>query len=109
MYQILEVGDEWNILNCIVKGYKIFPITQAILEKFLVNSLFHYTKISTMDMKVLVYSNFSQKWEKNEISKLHEEWGFTLPSIGARFKKLEKKLSKGFSQASLFLLPTFLD
>jgi hypothetical protein len=29
---------------------------------------------------------------------------FTLPSVGARFKKLEKKLSKGFSQTSLFLL-----
>jgi hypothetical protein len=26
---------------------------------------------------------------------------------GARFKRLERKLSKGFSQDSLFLLPTF--
>jgi hypothetical protein len=25
-------------------------------------------------MKVLVYSNFSKKLEKNEISKLYEEW-----------------------------------
>jgi hypothetical protein len=32
----------------------------------------------------------------------------TLPNIGARFKRLERKLSKGFSQDSLFLLPTFL-
>jgi hypothetical protein len=31
---------------------------------------------------------------------------FTLPSVGARFKKPEKKLSKGFSQTSLFLLRT---
>jgi hypothetical protein len=28
-----------------------------------------------VDMKVLVYSNFSKKnWEKNEISKLHGNW-----------------------------------
>jgi hypothetical protein len=32
----------------------------------------------------------------------------TLPSVGANFKRLERKLSKGFSQDSLFLLPTFL-
>jgi hypothetical protein len=25
-------------------------------------------------MKVMVYFNFSKKMEKNEISKLHEEW-----------------------------------
>jgi hypothetical protein len=43
--------------------------------------------------------------EKNEISKLHEEWKishfqmhFTFPNAGARFKKPERKLSKGFSQ-----------
>jgi hypothetical protein len=35
--------------------------TLAILEELLVNSLFHETKISTMDMKVLGYSNFSKK------------------------------------------------
>jgi hypothetical protein len=33
---------------------------------------------------------------------------FTLPSVGARFKKPEKKLSKDFSQTSFFLLPTIL-
>jgi hypothetical protein len=33
---------------------------------------------------------------------------FTLPTIGARFKKPERKLSKGFFQTSLFLLATFL-
>jgi hypothetical protein len=32
----------------------------------------------------------------------------TLPSVGARFKRLERKLSKVFSQDSLFLLPTIL-
>jgi hypothetical protein len=50
-------------------------IILAILEEFLVNAKFLKTKIPTVDMKVLVYSNFSQKnLEKNEISKLHEEW-----------------------------------
>jgi hypothetical protein len=29
---------------------------------------------------------------------------FTLPSVGARFKRLKRELSKGFSQDSLFLL-----
>jgi hypothetical protein len=33
---------------------------------------------------------------------------FTLPNVGARLKKPEWKLSKGFSQTSFFLLPTFL-
>jgi hypothetical protein len=32
---------------------------------------------------------------------------FTLPSVETRLKKLERKLSKVFSQTSLFLLPTF--
>jgi hypothetical protein len=48
---------------------------------------------------------FGKKWN------LQVLWGmenFTLPSVGARFKRLERKLSKGFSQNSLFLLPTFL-
>jgi hypothetical protein len=34
---------------------------------------------------------------------------FTLPSIGARFKKPERKLSKGSPQTSLFLLPFWAD
>jgi hypothetical protein len=40
-----------------------------------VNSLFHYTKIPMMEMKVLVYSNFRKNifWKKKEISKLHEK------------------------------------
>jgi hypothetical protein len=49
-------------------------ITLAILVEFLVISVFHETKFPTVDMKVQVYSKFSQKKEKNEISKLHEEW-----------------------------------
>jgi hypothetical protein len=52
MYQILEVGDEWNILKCILS------IMLAILEEFLVGSLFHETKISIVNMKVQVYYNF---------------------------------------------------
>jgi hypothetical protein len=60
---------------CTQEGYKFFSIILAILVEFLVISLFHETKIPMVDMKVQVYSNFSKKnWEKNEISKLHEEW-----------------------------------
>jgi hypothetical protein len=33
---------------------------------------------------------------------------FTLPSVEARFKKPKRKLSKGFSQTSFFMLPIFL-
>jgi hypothetical protein len=52
------------------------------LEEFLVNSIFNQKKIPTMDMKVLVYSNFREKKES--------PWrmeDFALPSAGARFKK----------------------
>jgi hypothetical protein len=104
----LEVGDEWNILKCTLHWRRVqkISITQANLEEFLVNSLFHEVK-SSVDMKV--YSKFSKKIGK--IWNLQTPWGmedFNLPSIGARFKRLEKKLSKGFSQNSLFLLPTIL-
>jgi hypothetical protein len=51
--------------------------------EFFVISFFHETKIPIVD-------------------------NFTLPSVGTRFKRLERKLLKGFSQDSLFLLPTFL-
>jgi hypothetical protein len=50
------------------KGTKI-SITLAILDEFFMNSLFHETKIPTVDMKVQVYSNFRRKsfWKKNKI------------------------------------------
>jgi hypothetical protein len=38
---------------CTEEGYKIL-ITLAILEEFLVNLLFHETKIPMVNMKVLV-------------------------------------------------------
>jgi hypothetical protein len=38
-----------------------------------VNSLLYYTKVPTIDMKVMVYSNFSHFFI-NEIPKPHEEW-----------------------------------
>jgi hypothetical protein len=46
----------------------------AILVEFLVISLFHETKIPTVDMKVQVSFNFRKKnMKKNKISKLHED------------------------------------
>jgi hypothetical protein len=61
-------------------------------------------------MKVLVYSNFREKklGKKWNLQPLWAMQDFTLPSVRARFKKQERKLSKGFSQTSFFLLPTFL-
>jgi hypothetical protein len=48
----------------------------ANLEEFLVISIFHETKIPTVDMKVQVYSKFKKNkiWKKSEIFNLHEEW-----------------------------------
>jgi hypothetical protein len=74
---MLEVDDEWNILKSTLHPRRVqfFFNTLAILVEFFVISLFHETKIPTVDMKVQVYSKFSKKnWKKNKISKLHEEW-----------------------------------
>jgi hypothetical protein len=66
--QILEVDDEWNILKSTMhrRGVQKISITLAILMEFLVKSLFHETKIPTVDiMKVQVSSNFSKNnWKK---------------------------------------------
>jgi hypothetical protein len=74
----LRGGMEHSQIHLEMKKGKKNSIILAIFEEFLVNLLFHHTKISLMDMKVLVYSNFSpKKMEKNEISKLHEEWNIS--------------------------------
>jgi hypothetical protein len=61
-------------------------------------------------MKVQVYSNFSKNkiWKKIKSPISMRNGRFNTSSVGANFKILERKLSKGFSQDSLFLLPTFL-
>ena len=38
----------------------------------------------------LVYSNFSQKLEKNEISKLHEEWKISPSQLPKKRSKVQK-------------------
>jgi hypothetical protein len=43
---------------CTEEGYKKNSITLANLEEFLVISIFHESKILTVDMKVQVYSKF---------------------------------------------------
>jgi hypothetical protein len=48
---------------CIKKGVQKISITLPNLEEFLVISIFHETKIPTIDMKVQVYSKF----RKNKI------------------------------------------
>jgi hypothetical protein len=78
VYKILEANDEWNILKCNLQWRRVLKISiiLAILEEFLVILIFYETKISTLDMKVQLYSKFSKNknLEKNEITKLHEEW-----------------------------------
>jgi hypothetical protein len=63
MCQIVEVDDEWNILKCTLHWRRVqkISITLAILEEILVISIFHETKIPTVDMKVQVYFKF---WKK---------------------------------------------
>jgi hypothetical protein len=63
-----------------------------------VNSLFYETKFPMVDMKVLIYSNFSKKKfvKKMKSPSSMRNGGFHPSNVGARFKKLERKLSKGF-------------
>jgi hypothetical protein len=65
--QILEVDDECNILKYTLhwRGVQKISITLAKLGEVLVISIFHETKIQTVDIKVQVYSKF----RKNKISK----------------------------------------
>jgi hypothetical protein len=80
------------------KGTK-FPITLAILEEFLVNSLFYKTFISMVDMKILVYSNFSKNkfWEKMNSPSSMRNGRFHPSKCRGKVQKQERKLSKGFS------------
>jgi hypothetical protein len=64
--QILEVDDEWNILKCTLhsRRVQIISITLAKLVEFLVITIFHETKIQTVNVKVQVYSKFRKKSKK---------------------------------------------
>jgi hypothetical protein len=55
------------------KGTKHFHYTSNSQGIF-TDSLFHKTKNPMVDMKIQVYSKFRFFLEKNEISKIHEEW-----------------------------------
>jgi hypothetical protein len=68
-------------LHLVLKKDTNFFHYTSNFEEFLVNSLFHETKIPMMDMKVQVYSSFSKKLEKNKISKLHEEWKISFSQV----------------------------
>jgi hypothetical protein len=64
-------------------------ITLAILEEFLVNSLFYETEIPMVDMKVQVYSKFSKNeiWEKMKSPNSMKNGRFHTPKCS--FKKWE--------------------
>jgi hypothetical protein len=94
-----------------VEHTQIYPALKKDTKNFhytsnscgiLVISLFHETKIPTADTKVLGCSNFGKKWN------LQAPWGmddFTLPSVGASFKKWKfctPILPKGMAQSSNF-------
>jgi hypothetical protein len=67
---------------------QIFSITLVILEEFLVNSIFHYTKIILVDMKVLVYSNFSKKWKKMKSLSSMRNGRFHPPKCRGKVQKI---------------------
>jgi hypothetical protein len=83
----------------------------AIREEFLVNSPFQFIKIPMVDMKVHVYSKFSKNkiWKKVESPSSMKDERFHHSKCMGKVHKIGKKLSKGFSRSSLFLLTTFLD
>jgi hypothetical protein len=59
----LRGRDEWNILKCTLHSRRVQKnfIILTILVEFLVISLFHGTKIPSVDMKVEVSFNFRKK------------------------------------------------
>ena len=79
------ISGTYSNAPCTEEGCKKFPLHLAILEEFLVISVFHETKISTIDMKVQVYSKFSKILN----SKLHEDWKISFPQVQGQAKLWE--------------------
>jgi hypothetical protein len=114
VYQILEVDDKWNILKCTLHRRRVqkISITLAILEEFLVISIFHEMKIPTVDVKVHMYSKFRKTkiWKKMKslismrngrfnTSKCRgrasfKKWGYCTPILLAHSPKFQIKNSK---------------
>jgi hypothetical protein len=55
------MSGTYSYAPCIGKGYNFIFITLVILEEFSMISLFYYTKIPTINIKVLIYSNFCKE------------------------------------------------
>jgi hypothetical protein len=71
------------------KGTKI-SIPLAILVEFFVISLFYETKIPTADMKVQVYSNFTQKnWKKMKSPSSMRNRRFNTSKYRGKLQKME--------------------
>jgi hypothetical protein len=89
--QILEVDDEWNILKCTLhwRGVQKISITLAKLVEFLVTSIFHETKIRTVDMKVQVYSKFRKNKIPKKVKSPNSIWNGRFDTSKCR-GKLEK-------------------
>jgi hypothetical protein len=81
-------------------------IILAILEEFLVNSLFEQTKISIVDMKVLVYFNFSKKkiWKKMKFTNSMRNGRFHSFKCRGKVQKTGEETLKGLF--SNLLIPT---
>jgi hypothetical protein len=58
-------------------------------------AIFNETKIPTVHMKVLVYSDFSKKIRKNEIAKIHEEWKIIPFKCRGKVQKTREETLKG--------------
>jgi hypothetical protein len=74
---------------CTEEGYKKISIILTILEEFLINSLFHETKIPTMDMKVQEYFNFNQKnWKNRKFPSSMRNGRFHPPKYRGKVQKM---------------------
>jgi hypothetical protein len=74
--------------------------------EFLVNLIFHETKIPTVDIKVQVYSKFSKNtiWKKIKSPSTMRDGRFHLPKCRGKVQKIEEEtLKRLFSR---FLIPT---
>jgi hypothetical protein len=78
--------------------------TQAIVEEFLVNSIFNKTKIQTMDMKVMAYSIFSWFFSKIKNKNLKAPW--TMEDFSSQVLEQGSKDGRGNSQRAFLKRPS---
>jgi hypothetical protein len=92
-------------MHLALKKVQRISITLAILVEFFVISLFHQTKIPTVDMKVQVYSNFRKNkiWKKIKSPSSMRNGRFNTSKCRGKLQKIGEETLKGLF--SRFLIP----